>query len=563
MSSSTTPLGRLRPRVSQAVVLAMLFLLSAAAFAQSYFGTISGTLTDSSGAVVSGASVVLTDAEKGFKFTAKSDNAGHYLFASIPPGLYSVTAEMAGFEKTVRTHIRLNVTENATANLVLKIATTSVSIDVKAQTETIATEDAVTGEVIDRRAINDLPLIDRYVLDLTSLTPGVNDQSDANHVGDTGTNFISNGSRGASADILMDGASITNFDANGGALDATYVPSPEAVEEFKVQQSNFSAEYGFSGASIVNMVTRSGTNKFHGEVYDFVRNTITDANSWFNDASGIPIPPVHRHEFGGTFGGPIIKDKTFFFFDWDGTLSSSMSTYFAGVPSAAERTGDFSELCGGDGPNGPAPGASFVNGVCSNPAGQLYDPYSGIYSNVDGGPVRATPIPNNRLDLYTSQGCNPALLPAGASCPPTGAPYYGGPGGANGIGPGDLIDPVAQKMLQLFPNPTPGMANATPYLNWITSGASPGNNEQFDVKIDHRFNQKNLFSAKYSQQWSKYTAFNCFKNFIDPCGGGKNTGGSHLIALNEVYNISPTLLLTTTFGFTRGVHELSLPTIRA
>ena len=144
----------------------------------------------------------------------------------------------------------------------------------------------------------------------------------------------------------MDGTSITNYEPNGGITQVTYTPSPEAIEEFKVQQSNFSAEYGLSGASVVNMITRSGTNSFHGEAYDFIRNTMTDANNWFNNQSGVPIPPVHRHNFGGTFGGPIIKNKTFFFFDWDGTKASSMGTYQAGVPSAAERTGDFGELCG-------------------------------------------------------------------------------------------------------------------------------------------------------------------------------------------------------------------------
>jgi Carboxypeptidase regulatory-like domain/TonB dependent receptor len=533
-------------RVLRTLTIAVLVLLPVTLFAQGYFGTVSGILTDSTSAVIQGAKVTLLDEEKGYKFTTKSDNEGRYRFVSIPPGVYSVTAEAQGFEKTVRTHIKLNVSENPSANLTLKIASSAENIEVTAQTQNIDTQDAVTGTVVDRRFINDLPLIDRYVMDLMYLTPGVNDQSDANSVGDTnGTNFISNGSRGASADILMDGATITNFEPNGGITYATYIPSPEAVEEFKVQQSNFSAEYGFSGASIVNMVTRTGTNTFHGEGYDFIRNTITDANNWFNDQSGIPIPPVHRNDFGGTFGGPIWKNKTFFFFDWDGTLASTMGTYFAGVPSTAERTGNFSELCGGDGPNGPAPGAVFVNGVCNNPAGQLYDPYSGVYNSNDGGPVRLTPIPNNRVDQYISPGCNPALLPAGNTCPPSQAQPT--PGVA-----GNLIDPVAAKMIALFPQATPGMPNPSPYLNWIASGATGSNNQQFDVKIDHRFNQKNQLSGKYSQQWGSNTPFNCFNNFVDPCAGGSNSSTSHLFALNEVYTISTTMLLTTTFGFTRG-----------
>jgi hypothetical protein len=546
----TLPSNRLyrRPILFSTFTFAVL-LIPALLFGQGYFGTVSGIVTDTSGAIILGARVTLLDEGKGYQFTTTSNSEGRYLFVSIPPGSYTVSAEAHGFEKTVLTHVKLNISENPTANLTMKIASTAEKVEVKAETTTVHTEDAVTGQVVDRRLINDLPLIDRNVQDLIYLAPGVNDQSDANSVMDTnGTNFISNGSRGASADILMDGATVTNFEPNGGITYATYVPSPEAVEEFKVQQSNFSAEYGFSGGSIVNMVTRSGTNSFHGEVYDFIRNTITDANNWFNDNSGIPIPPVHRHEFGGTFGGPIIKDKTFFFFDWDGTLASTMSTYEAGVPSAAERTGNFSELCGGDGPNGPAPGAIFVNGVCNNPAGQLWDPYSGVYSSTDGGALRLTPIPNNRIDQYISPGCNQAALNAGnpgTSCPP--AQYEPAPNV-----PGNLIDPVAAKMMALFPLPTPSMPNATPYLNWIASGATPSDNEQFDIRIDHRFNQKNLLSGKYSHQWNNSTPYNCFKNFVDPCGSGANKGNSNLFALNEVYTINPTLLLTTTLGFNRG-----------
>jgi Carboxypeptidase regulatory-like domain len=514
-------------------------LLPGALLAQSYFGTVSGMLTDPTGAIIQGAKVTLTDEHKGYQFTTTSKSDGRYLFVSVPPGLYSVTAEMKGFGKTVQSDVRLSVSENATANLVFKVAAESQTVKVEARTTTIDTEDAVTGQVVDRRLINDLPLIDRYVLDFAYLTPGVTDQSDQNQISDTGTNFISNGSRGASADILMDGSSLTNFEPNGGITQVTYVPSPEAVEEFTVQQSNFSAEYGFSGGSIVNMVTRSGTNKFHGEVYDFIRNTITDANNWFNDQSDIPIPPVHRHEFGGTFGGPIIKNKTFFFFDWDGTLQTMAATFTGGVPSTAERTGNFSELCGDNG------GTFNSSGLCSVTAGQLWDPYSGVYNSNDGGPVRTAPIPNDRVDQYISPGCNPALLPPGNSCPPS--QFEPTPGVK-----GNLIDPVAQKMMALFPNPTPGMPNPTPYLNWIASGANRSNNEQFDIKIDHRFSEKNLFSGKYSQNWNTYTPYNCFKTFIDPCGSGANGGNAHLFALNDVYTFSPTLLLTTTLGFTRG-----------
>ena len=185
---------------------------------------------------------------------------------------------MPGFEKTVRTHVKLNVSENPTANLTLKVAGGTQKVFVEAQAQGIATEDATTGQVIDRRFINDMPLINRTVMNLTYLAPGVTDADDqcSEVQGCTGTNFVINGSRTSGADVLLDGASATNFEPNGGITQVTYLPSPEAVEEYKLQQSNFSAEYGFSGASVVNMVTRSGTNTFHGSVYDFIRNTIAE-----------------------------------------------------------------------------------------------------------------------------------------------------------------------------------------------------------------------------------------------------------------------------------------------
>jgi hypothetical protein len=516
------------------ILVSLVLLLPAIVLAQGYFGTVSGTLTDSSGAVVQGAKVTLLDEQKGFRFTTTSESSGRYVFASVPPGTYSVTAEASGFEKTLVQHIKLNVSENPTANLTLRVAAATTSVRVEAQTETIATEDAVTGQVIDRRLINDLPIIDRNVMDLTFLGPGVSYMDDQ-CPNCSGTNFVSNGSRGSQADVLMDGASLTNYEPNGGITALTYTPSPEAVEEFKVQQSNFSAEYGFSGASVVNMITRSGTNTFHGSVYDFIRNTITDANDWFNDRAGVPIPPVHRQDFGGTIGGPIIKNNTFFFFDYEGLRASSMSTYTAGVPSAAERAGNFGEICG-------AAGGSFDStGKCNVSDGQLWDPYSGVYNSADGGPVRSAFIPYNNIANYISPGSATAGFPSNLQPTP-------------GL-KGNLIDPVSQKMLNLFPAAN-NQAVGGAYNNWIASGATPNSQNQYDVKIDHQFSQKNLISGKFSHYWQHNTPFNCFQNFIDPCAGGANRTWAYVFAVSDTQTFSPTLLLTTTLGFTRGGEKI-------
>src|SRR5207302_1312645 len=255
--------------------------------------------------------------------------------------------------------------------------------EVVAQAQTIQTEDAQTGQVVNRRFINDLPLIDRNIEALTSLAPGVTEMDDQCQEPCLGTNFVSNGSRGATADILADGASVTNSEPNGGITSATYVPSPEAVEEFKVQQTNFSAEYGFSGASVVNMITRSGSNKFHGSGYEFFRDASLDANEWFANRAGDPIPPLRRNNYGFTIGGPIIKNKTFFFFDYDGKRDAGSSTATAGVPTDAMKAGDFGELCATQG------GTFDTNGLCSVAAGQIWDPYFGVFDANAGGILRS------------------------------------------------------------------------------------------------------------------------------------------------------------------------------
>ena len=537
------------------LTLSITLTFAATLSGQTYSGTVSGELTDPSKAVVAGVKVVLTDQQKGFTFNTTSDNSGRYLFRSIPPGIYSVSVEAKGFEKAVRTNIKVDVNENATANLGLKMAGTTQTVQVNAQGRSIDVEDAVTGQVINRKFINDLPLISRNVMDLAYLTPGVTDADD-NCPGCNGTNFVSNGSRGSTADILLDGASTTNFEPNGGITAATYTPSPEAVEEFKVQQSNFSAEFGFSGASVINMVTRSGTNKFHGSVYDFLRDQSTDANSWFNNHYGAPIAALSRNDYGVTIGGPILKNKTFFFFDYERLRETAASSAQAGVPSALMRNGDFGEIC-------PANSNTDINGGVHSgawdmtqgtknygqcvqaddvtalvPSGQIFDPYSGVYNPNEGGADRTTFIPFNNIAQYNSPGS--PNLPANLQPPP---------------GNGNLIDPVAQNMLNMFP--MPNISGRTPYNNWYGSGSSRNFNDQFDLKIDHRFSEKNLLSVKYSQQWSHNLPFNCFKNFTDPCAGGPNKSTAHLFAINDTHTISPTLLLNMQLGFTRGALRIS------
>ena len=326
--------GSSAPYWGIAVLVALLSILPASA--QLYTGSIAGTVTDPSGAVVPGTKVIATDADKGFTYTGTTDNSGRYVLRSVPPGTYSLVAQAPNFETERKTGIVLAVNQSAGVDFALKVGIASQTIEVQAQHVELQTEDAVTGQVVDRKFINDLPLVGRGVLDLAFLTPGIT-EVDNDCRGCMANNFSSNGSRNATADILLDGVSSTNFEQNSGILAPTYTPSVDAVEEFKVQQSNFNAEFGFSGATLINVITRSGTNKFHGTLYEFLRNDKLDANDWFANNSNAPRSPLRLNDFGGTIGGPIIKNKTFFFFDYEGTRVHSFASNNAGVPTPAMR----------------------------------------------------------------------------------------------------------------------------------------------------------------------------------------------------------------------------------
>ena len=524
------------------------------ASAQLYTGSIAGTVTDPSGAVVASAHVTARDMDKGFTFPGTTDNGGRYLLRNIPPGRYSVSAEAAGFERQRKDGVVVAVSQNVAVDFSVKIGAASQTIDVQAQHVELQTEDATTGQVVDRRFVNDLPLAERDFTHLVYMAPGV---VETNAPGSQGTiNFNSNGSRNSTADVLIDGTSATNFEQNSGLQSVPYTPSVDSVEEFKVEQSNFTAEFGFAGGAIINVVTRSGTNKYHGSVYEFLRNSAGDANLWFNPNND-PIAPLKRNNFGFTIGGPIQKNKTFFFFDYEGTRqTTAASSGGMGVPSLCERgegpcpagpqgPGNFSELC-------ILQGGTFDDtGFCSAASGQLWDPYSGVYDpnppgGLGAGAVRSTFIPFNDLSSYTSSPSLPGNLAL------QGTPFQL-PGG-----PGNLINPVARNLFLLFPGPTFDAADigTLQNSNFSRSGSNTDSRDQFDIKLDHRFSDRDLLSVRYSQQWGNSTSFNCFGSFADPCSSNGTSGPSnftrHTVAINHTHTFSPALVLNVAFGYVRG-----------
>jgi hypothetical protein len=502
------------------------------AWGQLYSGSVTGLVTDPQSAVLPGARVVLMDQDKGTSFTSVTDGGGRYLFRGVPPATYKITTSAQGFGTEERAGIRIDVDQNATVNFSLPIGSATTAVTVSGETPLLSTEDAATGQVIERSEIDALPLLNREVMSLAYLTPGVvSPQNGSITTGTYGNNFVANGNRSSGADVLMDGVSSTNYEQNGSIQVISYMPAPDAIQEFKVQTSNFSAEFGFSGATVVNMITRSGTNALHGSAYYYLRNQHLDANNWFANGAGVPLPSLRWNNFGGTLGGPIKRNKTFFFADYDALRSLQGTTSTFGVPSAAERTGDFGELCSYQG------GTFDSTGMCTAAAGQMWDPYSGSYDNNVGGAVRTAFIPFNNMANYASPG-NPNLNGTGYQL--SGAP-------------GDLIDPVSLKMMQYFPKPNlnVGTAGYQYFNNWVGSGGSTQNRDQADMRLDHTFNEKMRLAAKYSLQRIDNHMWNCFQNVADPCTGGPDTNHAFLAAVNVTRTFTPSLLLTVSYGFNR------------
>jgi hypothetical protein len=507
------------------------FSFSDSSLAQVYSGSITGTVTDATGGVIPNASVTLTDENKGFTFKASSGSDGRYILRNLSPGLYKLTVSAAGMRNYERPGLDLEVGQNAQADVRLDVGGAAQAVEVVGSAPLLQTQDASTGQTINQKFINDLPLVGRSVFNLAQMSPGVTQAAggtfglNANPV-----NFISNGGRNSTADILMDGASQTGIENNGGISTALYTPPLDAVQEFTVQQNTYAADVGFGGNTVLNVITKSGTNEFHGSLYEFLQNNVLNANNFFNNQNGVKISPNKNNQFGGTIGGPIHKDKTFFFGDYQGTFTRSTGTARAGVPSALERTGDFGELCTHAG------GAFDAAGRCSAASGQLWDPTTGVFSSAVNGPVRSNYIPFDNLTTYMSPGTN--LI---------GTPYQ------LPVKPGNLIDPVAMKMMQYYPMPNVavGTAQYNPLNNWIGTNGNLSNDHRFDVKVDHLFSDVSRITLRSSLDHSHSEGVNCFGNVADPCTQGPINGYQSSTAISYNHSFSPTWLMNFSYGYTR------------
>jgi outer membrane receptor protein involved in Fe transport len=323
---------------------------------------LSGVVTDPSEAVVVGASVTIRDPGTGYTQTTTSTSAGQYLFPSLPVGTYQITVSMAGYTSYVQKGIALSVNQAASQDIQLHVGAVSQQVVVTENSSLVTTDSPTVGQLIDQREINQLPLNGRDVQQLVFLAPGTTNVT-ANYcaanceggVFPTEQYAKVNGGGANGVNYLLDGV-----DANDTYINANVpFPNPDALQEFNLITGNMSASFGNAIGGVVNVITKSGTDQIHGDVFEFLRNSALDASDYF---SGGLVNPLKQNQFGGSIGGPIIKNRLFYFGSYQGTrLHTAQNGQIASVPNATERTGDFSDLLPGTQLINPATGANYNN----------------------------------------------------------------------------------------------------------------------------------------------------------------------------------------------------------
>jgi hypothetical protein len=416
--------------------------MALAAWAQSSFtASVRGNISDSSGAAVVGARVVLTEAARNVPHQVVSDDAGRFFMTALPPGDYVMAVEAPGFRRYSQTGITLAVQQQASFDVALQVGDISTSVEVQTTAPMLNTTISTLGQVIENRYMVTLPNIGRNPLAMLSLTPGI--VGVAGNLNPTNTNFVANGARNSTSDVLVDGAIVNTTEQNTGITDLKYTPSVDSVQEFKMQTNFFGAEYAQSGGAIINLVTKSGTNRFHGTAYEFYRDSNLNANSWSSNRVGAPKTYYQRHQAGGNIGGPIRKNKTFFFATYEYTRQKSPSTQNPTVPTLDQRNGDFSKTFFSD-------GRQIT----------IYNPFD--TTRDANGVVRRNPFPGN-------------IIPRAAQ------------------------DPIAVKALGFFPKPNAPPTNPiTNVNNFYQQGIALNKTHQSDFKVDHAFTDRIRFSGRYS-----------------------------------------------------------------
>jgi hypothetical protein len=454
--------------------------------AQQSTGAIIGTVVDPTGAAVKGATVTATDMDRGTVLTTHSNDTGDFDFPVVPVGNYQVKVESQGFQAAVQQTFNLTLNQTARLSFKMKIGQKTETVEVTATAPLLQTDTTMLATLVDSKTATTLPLSTHNPNQLTLVTtPGVITPNlfgfmAAQNTFGTGRPYV-NGAREQENNFILDGLDNNQPDNN----DVGYVPSPEAIQEFNLITGSAPADFGNYLGGVVNVTIKSGTNDFHGVLYDYLRRGGLNANSWSNNLNGLPRPGLRYDNFGATLGGPIFKSKLFFFMDYSESLYSepAVVTQLQTI-SPAERQGDFSALCT----------AGFSGGICANPAQQLYNPAS------SANPATRTPFLNNQISPLLFNSAAKAII---------GSSFF--PGG-----------PVANNVSQFRTNTYQG-----------------------DLKIDYVPSDKDRFTGRWSQQFVSAPR----SNSIELLGNADRTFPLKSLMLGETHNFSGTLLNDARVGF--------------
>jgi hypothetical protein len=485
------------PRLRTAALVALLLAFATPALGQIDRGAIVGIVRDPSGAVIPNSSVAVTNTATGITYPTQTNAAGEFQVLALIPGTYSVMASAPGFSKAVRTGIGLHVQDRLSIDLTLQVGSTQHEVMVSGREPLLQTQTADVGAVVGVHLVNDLPLNGRRYADLALLEPGVQKYYLANNPAPDRVSV--NGNMELQNNFLLNGVDNNSWSENLQEFSVQVAqPPPDALQEFKVQTRTYSSEFGNSAGAVINATIKSGTNQFHGDLFEFLRNDNLDANYWINNTNGVPIGHFVQNQYGGTLGGPIIKDKTFFFADFQGFNSRRAQTNASTVPTPLMKQGNFTEL-----------------------ASSLSDsPVAGQTGCVVDNVIQTT--------SSTGQTC---------------------------------LDPVAMNLIALFPDPnvpsltalqgTPG--SWTGANNYVYPAPVPDDVYSTDGRIDHTLNEKNRLFGSYSYYhvsrqdppWTK-----------DPVAGNGNFATEYRIHTQQVslgwtYTVTNALLNDARAGFNR------------
>jgi len=471
------------------VLLTLIALLCGALSArgQEVTAAITGTVTDASGAAIAGATVTAKDTARGVAFTAQTNGDGAFYLDRVPVGKYEIKVEAKGFQTAVQRELELALNQTARLDIQMKVGAASETIEVSGATPLLQTETTLLGSIVDSKTAVDLPLSTHNINQLTLITaPGVvtpnlfGFQAAQNTFG-TGRPYV-NGAREQENNFILDGMDNNQPDNN----DVGFVPAPDAIQEFNLITTNAPADFGNYLGGVVNVTIKSGTNDFHGSLYEFLRRGGLNANSWSNNLNKIPRPGLRYDNFGGTLGGPIMKDKLFFFADyWESLFSQPATVSQLQTIPLAQRTGDFSALCT----------AGFTGGICNNAAQQLFDPAS------SANPATRTAFANNQIPVGRFSNAAKAIITS---------PFYA---------------------------PLPQLANNVSQFR--------ANSFQGDLKMDYYLSEKDHIMGRWSQQFVSSPN----SNSIQLLGNAARTFPLKNFVLDETHTFSSSLLNDARVGF--------------